>query len=128
MLVVDTSSWIAYFKGASTDLLDAALLDGRVLLPPVVAAELLSASNLSPKERGALRAFVLSVPTCATPVEHWIAVGELRAGLARRGVAVSTPDAHVAQCARDSHAELMSDDAIFARIAAHASLRVVRTG
>lgn len=128
MLVVDTSSWISYFRGASTDLFDSALQNGSVLLPPLVAAELLSASNVGAKQRDALRQFVLSVQLCATPVEHWIAVGELRAALARRGITVSTPDAHVAQCARDYRAELMSDDAVFTRIAGYAGLRVVATG
>lgn len=127
MLVVDTSSWIAFFRGETTSLLDAALRDGRVLLPPMVAAELTSAARLTPRQRTDLRDFVTSLQLCETPLAHWIAVGELRALLARKGIAVSTPDAHVAQCARDAQAELMTDDAIFSRIAVPANLRVIPT-
>ncbi len=62
----------------------------------------------------------------ATPLAHWIAVGDLRAMLARRGLSVSTPDAHVAQCALDIDALLLSHDAVFTRIAAVTALRVAR--
>lgn len=41
-----------------------------------------------------------------------------------RGLAVSTPDAHVAQCALDRDAVLLSGDAVFTRMAAVAKLRV----
>lgn len=127
MLVVDTSSWIAFFRGYATTLLDAALREGSVLLPPVVAAELMSATKLTARERAELRAFVASLQLCETPLSHWISVGELRAQLARQGITVSTPDAHVAQCARDAHAELMTEDAVFSRIAPAADLRVIST-
>jgi len=59
-----------------------------------------------------------------TPLEHWIRVGDLRRRLAGRGVSVSTPDAHVAQCALDRGALLLSRDAIFLRIAQTSELRV----
>ncbi len=62
----------------------------------------------------------------ATPVIHWIAVGDLRAMLARRGLTVSTADAHVAQCALDRDALLLSHDAVFTRIANVTALRVTR--
>jgi len=51
-------------------------------------------------------------------------VGDLRRRLAGRGVSVSTPDAHVAQCALDRGALLLSRDAIFLRIAQTSELRV----
>jgi predicted nucleic acid-binding protein len=51
----------------------------------------------------------------------------LRRRLADRGISVSTPDAHVAQCALDRGALLLSRDAIFTRIA-HASELTVQPG
>ena len=66
----------------------------------------------------------LEIADC--PLVHWIAVGDLRATLARRGLTVSTPDAHVAQCALDRDALLISHDAIFTRIAPVAALRLAK--
>jgi hypothetical protein len=53
-----------------------------------------------------------------------VRVGELRRALASRGIAVSTPDAHVAQCALDAASPLLSRDAVFNKIAAHTPLRL----
>ncbi len=59
-----------------------------------------------------------------TPFAHWVAVGELRSTLSTRGIALSTPDAHVAQCALDRDALLLSHDAVFGRIAKMTPLRL----
>ena len=65
-----------------------------------------------------------SIPVHWTPLAHWIYVGQLRRRLADKGLSVSTPDAHVAQCALDRDALLLARDAIFKRIAEHSGLRV----
>jgi hypothetical protein len=44
-------------------------------------------------------------------------VGELRRELRARGIAVSTSDAHVAQCALDAAGMLLSSGSVFRRIA-----------
>ncbi|HEY0158313.1 MAG TPA: hypothetical protein VGF28_13610 [Thermoanaerobaculia bacterium] len=62
------------------------------------------------------------------PLEHWMNVGALRRLLASKGVNVTVPDAHVAQCALDRDAVLYSGDVIFARIAKHTSLRLSQVG
>ena len=59
-----------------------------------------------------------------TQVRDWIRVGDLRRRLASRGISVSTPDAHVAQCALERGALLLSRDAVFVRIAEASELRV----
>jgi predicted nucleic acid-binding protein len=59
-------------------------------------------------------------------VAHWIRVGELRRYRLARGLPVSTPDAHVAQCALDRDATLLSLDASFGRIAQTTALGVRR--
>ena len=48
----------------------------------------------------------------------------LRADLRARGLSVSTPDAHVAQCALDVDGLLLTEDTIFAKIARVAPLRL----
>ena len=51
MIAVDTSTWMAYLQGLTGDdtrLLDRALDDRQVLMPPPVLAELLSDPALAP--------------------------------------------------------------------------------
>ena len=122
-LVVDTSSWIAYFAGRGDSAIDEALAEGRVLLPPIVAAELLS-GRLTATDRGDLQDLLSDLPACSADITHWFRVGRLRAELGSQGLSVSTPDAHVAQCALDVDADLLTEDGVFARIARHAGLRL----
>ena len=60
-----------------------------------------------------------------TPRAHWVRVGELRRRLRGRGLSVSTPDAHVAQCALDVRGTLLSTDAVFRRIGRITELRLI---
>ena len=122
-VVVDTSVWIDFFAGRPAPELEAALQQGMVVLAPLVAAELVSGAR-RPRDRAAIARLVAELLIHDTPLEHWIRVGELRRQLGEKGLAVSTPDAHVAQCALEREAVLLSRDTIFSRIAAHAPLRV----
>jgi predicted nucleic acid-binding protein len=123
-LVIDTSSWISYFAGRGSDLVELALAESRVYLSPVVAAELLS-GKLNTKERDALESLLSDLPLCPNELQHWFRVGKLRSALIKNGLSVSTPDAHIAQCALDLDAELLSEDRIFNRIAEHHRLRLI---
>jgi len=122
-VVADTSAWIDLFAGRPIPALEEALRDGMVVLPPIVIAELISGAR-RPRDRAAIQDLVADLHLHETPAEHWIRVGDLRRRLAARGVAVSTPDAHVAQCALDLNAILLSRDAVFARIAEVVPLRL----
>jgi predicted nucleic acid-binding protein len=122
-LVADTSVWIDFFGGRPVPALEQGLAQGAVTLPPVVVAELVSGARRE-KQRAAIAELVRDLDVHETPVEHWIRVGELRRRLAGKGVAVSTPDAHVAQCALDRNALLLARDDVFRRIAKETSLRV----
>ena len=122
-VVVDTSVWIELFAGRPVPALQEALRQGIVVLPPIVAAELVSGAR-RPRDRAAIRDLLAELPLHETPLDHWIRVGELRRRLADYGVSVSTPDAHVAQCALDQRALLLSRDAIFGRIAQASDLNV----
>ena len=125
-LVIDTSSWIAYFREGSGDAtIEPALEQGTVYLPPVVAAELLS-GRMAERARSDLEEFLLTLPLCPADVAHWFRVGRLRNSLAAKGLSLSTPDAHVAQCALDLGADLLSADTIFSLVARHTKLSLFR--
>lgn len=122
-LVADTSVWIDFLAGRPVPALEDGLAQGAVTLPPLVVAELISGARTN-EQRAAISGLVRELPVHDTPVDHWIRVGDLRRQLAGRGVAVSTPDAHVAQCAIDRGAVLLARDKVFDRIAKVAALRV----
>jgi tRNA(fMet)-specific endonuclease VapC len=111
-IVVDTSAWISYFKKLENEKISNALREGRVHLSPVVAAELLSA-KLSSNDHRKMVDFLNNLSLHPCPLAHWIKVGEIRRELGKAGVHLSTPDAHIAQCALDLDAELISEDKIF---------------
>lgn len=107
-LIVDTSAWIDFFAGRPVPLLEDALSLGTVVLP----------------DRAALVDLLEDLAIHETPREHWVRVGELRRRMIAAGHAVSTPDAHMAQCALDRDAPLLSRDRAFVRVARHAPLRL----
>jgi tRNA(fMet)-specific endonuclease VapC len=122
-LVVDTSSWIAWLAGGGSSLVDEALEEGRLHLPVIVAAELLS-GRLDASDRAELQDMLSDLPAVGTDPEHWFRAGKLRAGLRAKGLSVSTPDAHVAQCAIDTGGVLLTEDRVFEKIAKLVPLRV----
>lgn len=122
-VVVDTSVWIDFLAGHETPSLEQALTQGLVVLPPIVVAELISGARRA-RDRDALQDLLLDLPIHDTPRDHWIQVGDLRRRLSQHGVSISTPDAHVAQCALDRDAVLLSRDRVFQRIASRAPLRL----
>ena len=122
-LVIDTSVWIDFFAGRPVPAIEGGLALGAVALPPLVVAELVSGARQA-RQRAAILDLIRDLPVHDTPVDHWIRVGDLRRRLAEKGVAVSTPDAHVAQCAIDRDALLLTRDGVFDKIAKATGLRV----
>lgn len=122
-VVVDSSVWVDFFAGRPVPTLEEALTQGLVVLPPLVVAELVSGAQQQ-RQRAAIEDLLEDLPLHETPVAHWIRVGDLRRSLRNKGISVSIPDAHVAQCALDRDAVLLSRDAVFARIARLSPLRV----
>lgn len=125
VIVVDTSSWISYLKGVVNSDLDLGLKEGRVFLPSIVLAELLSAQMKQP-ERVALTSLLKELPVCDAPFEHWARVGALRCLASVKGLTISTPDAHVAQCCIDLDGYLLSEDSIFRKLAKVVPLKLLR--
>ncbi len=124
-MLVDTSVWIDFFRGETIRVLEEALAAHIVILSPIVVAELISGTP-NPQERRAIEDLVSDLPLHETPWAHWIRVGLLRRRLQNRGLAVSTPDSHIAQCALDRDALLLTRDEVFWKIADSEELRVVR--
>ena len=122
-VIVDSSVWIDYLAGETIREIEVAALDGTLVLSPLVIAELLSGENTL-RERQIIGELLQDFELHPTPLGHWLRVGELRRLLHTRGIHVSIPDAHVAQCAIDRDAVLISRDFVFARIAEHTSLRL----
>lgn len=126
-LIVDTSIWIDYFDGKPFDLVDdvdQALLETRVVVPPLVISELYSGAR-TVSQQTMLDEWVDKIPVFTTTIDHWQRVGHLRMFLAKKGVNISTPDAHIAQCAIDVKGYLLSHDGIFLLAAKHCGLQVL---
>jgi predicted nucleic acid-binding protein len=124
-VVADTSVWIDFLGGRDAAGLEDALAQGVVVLPAVVVAELVSGAR-QPRQRDAIVDLVRDLAVHETSPDHWIRVGDLRRALATKGIAVSTPDAHVAQCALDLGGVLLTRDRVFETIASATSLRLSR--
>ena len=122
-VIADTSVWIEFLAGREADALEEALAQGVVVLPPIVVAELVSGARV-PRQRDAIVDLVRDLPVHDTPVDHWMRVGDLRRALAMKGIAVSTPDAHVAQCALELNGFLLTRDRVFDAIAGATALRL----
>jgi len=97
---------------------------GDALIPPLVIAELVTGAT-EPRERERIGTLLQDVPMYKTDLGHWINVGFLRQHLRRRGLTVTVPDAHIAQCAIERNAALITRDAVFAKIADHTNLRLI---
>jgi predicted nucleic acid-binding protein len=123
-IVVDTSTWIDFLAGGSVPALEDALAHGAIVVPPIVVAELLSGARRQ-QDRRIVTDLLQDVPLHETPRSHWVSVGALRRHLASKGLAVSVPDAHVAQCTLDLHGLLLTHDTVFSRIARLTPLRLV---
>ena len=122
-IVIDASVWIDALSGEKIQRVEDALADGSAVIPPLVIAELVTGA-VTPAMREAIGEFLQVTWIHDTPLEHWIDVGTLRRTLARKGVNVTIPDAHVAQCALDRDAVLLATDKIFREIAKYAPLRL----
>jgi predicted nucleic acid-binding protein len=122
-VVLDSSVLIDQLSKGPLEALRQLLGDVPVFLPPLVLSEVLSgADDLA--SRGQIGELLQDVPVHETPLEHWIDLGTLRRNLRRHGLNVTLPDAHVAQCALELDAVLMTRDAVFIRIAEHFPLRL----
>ena len=124
MIAVDTSTWIAFLAGEpgpDVELLDRALADSQVALPPPVLAELLSAPDL-PASTAAL---LLELPLLEPAPGFWERAGRLRAKVLAARRKARLADALIAQSCLDHGVLLLTRDRDFRAFAAAARLRLL---
>ena len=124
MIAVDTSSWIAYFEGASgddVDLVDRALAEGQVVLPAPVLTELLSDPQIDP----GLVEDLLQLPLLEPAGDFWLRAGRLRATVLGRRRKARLADALIAQLCIDHDVQLVTRDRDFHAFAETARLGLV---
>ena len=124
VLIIDTSSWISYFKKGG-NIIDIALKESRVYITPVIASELLSGVSNKKDQVGLIDLFN-ELPICGLTIDHWYKTGKLRAKLLQSGFTISTPDAHICQAVLDIDGYLLSEDKIFHKIAPLIKLKLAK--
>ncbi|HNY40127.1 MAG TPA: PIN domain-containing protein [Bryobacteraceae bacterium] len=124
MIAADTSTWIAFLQGdpgKDTDLLDRALQDGQVVMPPAVLTELLS----DPKLDAGVAQTLSELPLAEIEPGYWSRAGVLRAkALAKRRKA-RLGDALIAQSCIDHGIALITRDRDFRAFADATELDLV---
>ena len=123
MIAADTSSISSYFKGepgADVRLLDAALTNGILRLPPVVLTELLSDAGLE----STLAPFLAQFKMLHLTDGYWERAGKSRRQLAIAGLKVKIADALIAQSCIDHDVPLITRDNGFRRFAKHCGLKL----
>ncbi|MBI2964295.1 MAG: PIN domain-containing protein [Deltaproteobacteria bacterium] len=124
MIAADTSSIVAYLSGAAghdVEVVEAALEDRQLCLPPVVLTELLGAPSL-PRDVAAL---LRAVPLLGVDDGHWERVGALRARVLAAGRRARLGDALIAQSCLDHEVRLITRDRDFRHFANAAGLRLL---
>jgi predicted nucleic acid-binding protein len=124
MIAADTSTWIAFFEGASGDdvqMLDRALGDRQVLMVPVVLTELLSDLEIPAAVAESLK----ELPMMEIEAGYWQRAGELRAKVLGTGRRARLGDVLIAQCCLDHGIALLTRDRDFRGFAETADLNLV---
>lgn len=126
MIAVDTSTWVAFLAGeggSDVELLDRALADSQVVLPPPVLAELLSAPDL-PEAAATL---LLELPLLEPTPGFWERAGRLRSTVLSRRRKTRLADALIAQVCLDHGVLLLTRDRDFRAFAESAGLQLLET-
>ena len=123
MIAADTSTWIAYIQGDNgrdVQLLDAALADKQVLMPPPVLTELLSDEKLP----STIARSLADVPLIEIADGYWKRAGALRAGVLAKGRRARLGDALIAQACMDKGIPLITRDKDFRAFSDAAGLKL----
>lgn len=126
MIALDTSSLIAYLKGAEGPDLDAveeALTLSIAVLPPVVLTELLS----SPTADEGTKALIRQLPLLQVTLGYWERAAILRASILAKGLRANLADTLISQSCLDHDLPLITRDRDFRHFAAHGGLMLKLT-
>lgn len=123
MRASDTSSLLAYLAGDSgpdVTLVDQALAQGTLCLPPVVLTEMLSGMPKSSQ----LQSQIIACPLLDPLPGYWVRAGETRAILLSKRLRAKIPDCLIAQSCIDHDVALITRDADFRHFAKHCGLKL----
>jgi predicted nucleic acid-binding protein len=126
MIAADTSSLSNFLKKEGTadaDLVRKALVDGNLILSPVVVSELFS----SPKMTEALKAAIRDIPVLDLKPGFWERVGFSRATILKAGKKARLADSMIATCCLDHDIPMIARDSDFRHFTEHFGL-VVHSG
>jgi len=124
MIAADTSTWIAFLEGArgpDVELLDRALRERQVLMPPIVLTELLS----DPQLPSSVAKTLSDVPMIEIEAGFWQRAGALRAKILSKRRKARLGDALIAQCCTDRGIPLLTRDRDFQAFAEAAGLNIM---
>jgi predicted nucleic acid-binding protein len=124
MIAVDTSSLVAFLdgsRGADVELVQAALDQQQLVLPPVVLTETLS----DPAITRPVRALLVALPLLDHDTGYWERAGLLRASILRQGRKARVADALIAQTCLDHGVPLVTRDRDFRHFAGAAGLTLL---
>ena len=121
MLAVDTSSMVAFLQGEQGDdveLVQAALDQQQLVLPPPVLTELLSDPGLTRP----VRRLLASLPILEIEPGFWVRAGLLRARILKQRRKARVADSLIAQACLDQSTPLVTRDRDFRHFAKAAGL------
>jgi predicted nucleic acid-binding protein len=124
MIAIDTSSWVAFFSGASgedVELVGKALTESQACLVPVVLTELLSDPQLPAR----VAALLEDLPMLEVTDGYWERAGILRSEVLSRKLKARLADALIAQSCLDHDVTLISRDSDFRHFAAARGLALL---
>lgn len=125
MIAADTSILVDWLRHGPRDRPDVealmtAMKQERLILPPVVVAELMS----FPKANPPLRRFLGQTARLPLTDGFWKRAGASRRRLRLLGLKAKLPDALIAQCCIDTDVPLITRDADFRHFAEHCGLKL----
>lgn len=127
MVVVDTSVWIDFFRGASDDgngRLEALIRDqNRAAICGIILQEILQGIR-EPRSYELTRQCLLFLPFLETNREVHLLAASLFRDLRKKGVTVPAADATIAAVALHHGFPLFTRDGHFAEIARHSKLKL----
>ena len=121
MIAADTSSLVAFLEGAGGDdveVIQSALDEHQLVLPPVVLTELLSDPGLP----APVRSLLTALPQLQVEPGYWERAGLLRAKVIKQRRKARTADALIAQSCLDQSTPLVTRDRDFRNFARAAGL------
>ena len=124
MIAADTSSMVAFLQGDpgdDADLIQSALEQQQLALPPVVLSELLS----DPAITRPVRTLLAGLPILDVEPGYWERAGLLRASVLKQTKKARVADALIAQSCLDQSSPLVTRDRDFRHFAKAAGLQLL---